>query len=340
MGEAPAPKPLISPRARTLAGIAVSIVLLWYAARNVDFGKAWQAMSGVDFSLYAVSMLLYLATMAVRSLVIITLLGPHGRVTIGNALPNLVIGYFANNILPLKVGEIVRTALIAREARIPFLTGLSALVVERSLDVLSLLVIALAISFFLELPREVIVSVRVAGIVLAVVYAGAISLALVRGRTRERIDVVLRRLPAGAWIVRSLDQLSLGLRAVGRPAIIVRTLFLVALFWTVAVALWYMRLRAFGLSEDPAAAGLVLLVVGLGVSIPSAPSYAGVMHACIVFVLGTLGVEPDRSFPFAVFLHALDFTFVAVLGLSIMSAKGIRMGALTAPDDPGEHPGR
>lgn len=323
-------RPLLSPLTKTLVGVAVSVVFLWWAARNVDFSKAWEALERVDYRIYAASMILYFLTMLTRAALVTTLLSPHGNVPVGSSLSGLILGYFCNNILPFKVGEIVRTGIITREARIPFFTGLSALVMERSMDILSLLVIALATSFFLPLPEEVIISVRAVGIGLLVLYVTVIGLAVTRRRGWTGPEKLLSRLPgrAGTWAVRTLDQLADGLRAFSRPGTFLTTVFLVALFWVVAISGWYLRLRAFGLADSYAVAPLVILVVGLGISIPSAPSYAGVMHACIVFALGTVGVVEDSSFPFAVFLHAVDFAFVGILGVTVMGMKSMTLGGL------------
>ena len=151
-GTGSARRPFLSPLTKTLIGVTVSAIFLWLAARNVDFSNAWDALYRVDYRIYAASMILYFLTMLTRALLVSTLLSPHGRVTVGNTLSNLILGYFCNNILPFKVGEIVRTGLITRDAKIPFFTGLSALVMERSMDILSLVVIALVTSFFLPLP--------------------------------------------------------------------------------------------------------------------------------------------------------------------------------------------
>jgi hypothetical protein len=253
-------------------------------------------------------------------------------VGVRNALPNLILGYFCNNILPLKVGELVRTGLITREASIPFFTGLSALVMERSMDVLALLVLALVTSFFLPLPAEVIISVRAVGVILLVLYAGVVALAIVRRRGWGGMERLLGRLPgaSGKWLLRTLDQLSAGLKAFARPGMLVRVIVLVALFWMIAIVSWHIRLRAFGITDSFVASPYVILIVGLGISVPSAPSYAGVMHACIVFALAALGVAKDLSFPFAVFLHALDFSLVAILGGAIMLGKSLSLARLKA----------
>ncbi|MBW2260844.1 MAG: flippase-like domain-containing protein [Deltaproteobacteria bacterium] len=310
--------------------MTVSALFLWWAARNVDFSNAWDALYRVDYRIYAGSMVLYFLTMLIRALLVSILLSPHGRVTVGNTLSNLILGYFCNNILPFKVGEIVRTGLITRDAKIPFFTGLSALVMERSMDILSLVVIALVTSFFLPLPEQVIISIRVVGAGLLVLYVTVIGLALARRRGWTGPEKLLARLPgrAGTLAVRTLDQLADGLKAFSRPGTFLTTVLLVAMFWVVAISGWYLRLRAFGLADSYAVAPLVILVVGLGISIPSAPSYAGVMHACIVFALGTVGVAGDSSFPFAVFLHAVDFAFVGILGVTVMGMKSMTLGGL------------
>lgn len=330
--EKPPRRPLLSPFTKTFLGVVISVALLVFAARNVDFTRAWDALLEVDFPLYLVSMAFYFSTMVVRAFLVQTLLGPHAKVGFTNALSNLILGYFCNNILPLKVGELVRTGLITREARIPFFTGLSALVMERSMDILALLVLALFASFYLPLPQEVVVSVRAVGAALIVLYVGVVALAIVRRKGWSGIERIMARLPrrVGTFGLRTLDQLAGGLRAFGSPGSFLKIALLVALFWIVATTGWYLRLRAFGLTDSYAVAPFLLLVVGLGISIPSAPSYAGVMHACIVFALGTLGIESDRSFPFAVFLHAVDFAFVGIMGVAIMGRKSLTLGRLRA----------
>lgn len=312
------------------AGIVISLALLCWAASSVDFEKALGALSEVNYPLYAVSMLFYLGTVAVRAALVKVLLGFNERVTYRSTFTNLILGYFANNILPLKVGELVRTGLITREAGMPFWTGLSALIIERSMDLAMILLMAVAVSFTLPLPAEVVLSVRLVGAGLLAMYLCFVLLAVARKRGWRAHERMLGLLPGplGPWAVRTLEQFATGLGALSSPSGFVKTVSLVVLFWVVAVSGWYLRLRAFGLAESPVVAPFVVVIVGLGVSVPSAPSYAGVMHAVVVFALGTFGIESDRSFPFAVFLHAVDFVFMGILGLSVMTAKSLTLAKL------------
>jgi hypothetical protein len=169
-------------------------------------------------------------------------------------------------------------------------------------------------------------------------YLGLVALAIIRVRGGKGIERLAARLPraAGGWLVRTVDQLATGLRAVARPRTLLPTVLLVALFWVVALTGWHLRLQAFGLTDTFAAAPFVVLVVGLGISVPTAPSYVGVMHACIVFALAALAVDQDRSFPFAVFLHAVDFAFVGILGVAMMGLKSVSLARLRAAARPDE----
>jgi hypothetical protein len=319
-------------------GIVVSVTLLVVAGRNVDFDEAVTALSEVSYGLYAVSLLFYFGTVVVRALLVKVLLGFNDRVTYRSTLTNLILGYFANNILPLKIGEVVRTGLIAREARMSFWTCLSALIIERSMDVATILVIAVGISFLLPLPAEVVVSVRAVGVLLLVLYVGFVALAVARKRGWTVHERLISRLPGvGSWAERTLRQFAAGLDALSTPSGFVKTVLLVVLFWVVAVSGWYLRLRAFGLAEDPVIAPFVVVVVGLGVSVPSAPSYAGVMHALIVFALAAFGIDSDRSFPFAVFLHAVDFLFIGLIGTTVMAAKSMSFARLREAARPAGH---
>jgi hypothetical protein len=158
-------------------------------------------------------------------------------------------------------------------------------------------------------------------------------------RRRERLVTLIGKLPASVAekVVRTLDQFATGLKGLATPLGFVRAVSLVVLFWVVAVTGWYLRLRAFGLADNPIIAPFTVVVVGFGVSVPSAPSYAGVIHGCIVFALDTLGIESDLAFPFAVFLHAVDFVFMGILGLSVMTGKSLSLAKLRQaaanPDD-------
>jgi len=148
-----------------------------------------------------------------------------------------------------------------------------------------------------------------------------------RGRAPK---VLTRFLPekAGEYIGSMTERFADGLWAIKKPAPLLGTLGVGAVFWTINMLGYYLRLESFGLPSSLPAVGFFIVVVGLGVSIPSAPSYVGVFHLLVVFALGVFGVSKDEAFSFALLSHGLDFIVVAILGNIAVIMEGINFKSL------------
>lgn len=317
------------------AGIIISAVFLYFAARNVDFSQIPRTLSRVDYPLYLLSILVYVFSFFVKALQVKIMLSFDGSVRTMPLVPPVMIGYYCNNIFPLKAGEVVRSSLIARKLSLPFWAVLSAMLLERSLDLVFVLLIALFTSFFIAFPVEVIVSIRGFIIFLIIVYAFFIVLAVAAKKGWAAPGVMTRLLPekVRSYVGTMVRRLADGLWAVKRPAPLVGTLSVGLLFWMINMLGYYLRLEAFGLPSSLTAVGFFIVVVGLGVSIPSAPSYVGVFHLLVVFALGVFNVSKDEAFSFALFSHALDFIVVGILGNISVVMEGMNLRALKKSAD-------
>ncbi|MFH1434428.1 MAG: lysylphosphatidylglycerol synthase transmembrane domain-containing protein [Pseudomonadota bacterium] len=313
------------------AGLVFSLLFFYYAAKDVDFSKIPETLVKVDYTLYGLSILLYAFSFFVKAFQVRVMLSFKKVIRTLSVVSPIIIGYFCNNIFPAKAGEVIRTTLIARKQSLPFWTVFSATLLERSLDLVFVLLIALGTSFFISFPPEVLISIRSFVIFLIVLYAGLITLAvLAKKKKGETPRIVARLLPekirnkVRSTIVRLAD----GLWAVRKPRPLAGTFVVGLVFWIINLTGYYLRLRAFGFTVSPAVAGFVIVVVGLGVSIPSMPSYIGVYHGLIIFALGFFGIGKDEAFSFALFTHALDFVTVAILGNIAIVAEGLSLKAL------------
>lgn len=319
-------------------GIVVSLVFLYFAARNVDFGKIPDTLARVDYGLYSLSLVLLFASYFIKAMQVRIMLSFRTKVRSLPLVPPVIIGYYSNNIFPLKAGEIVRTSLIAKKKSLPFWAVFSAMMLERSLDLVFVLLVALIASFLISFPPEVLISIRGFVIFLILVFASFVALAVAAKKGGRVPRFVTRVLPerAGEYIRTTITSLAEGLWAVKKPLPLLGTLGTGLVFWTVNMTGYWLRLEAFGLPSSPAVVGFLVVVVGLGVSIPSAPSYVGVFHWLVVFALGAFDVGKDEAFSFALFSHGVDFVLVAILGnVSIfiegLSFKALRRSAETRP---------
>jgi glycosyltransferase 2 family protein len=246
-----------------------------------------------------------------------------------------MIGYMANNVLPLRAGEVVRVYLVARHwratadaARIhPFWTALATLVVERVLDslavvlILAILVLVIPVPRVLEVAALVVLAIDLVGIaILVTLVAAPDRCARLVTRFAGRWPELQRRLlNIFQTFVRGLD----GIRA---PSHVAPLIVWTVVVWLVpALAAWTM-LRALDLHLPFIASWAVLAFVGLGVSIPSAPGYVGVFHAAVVLAVGLFGVQQSAAVGYALLFHASQILPVIVLGWLYLLREHVSLG--------------
>lgn len=249
-------------------------------------------------------------------------------------IPAIMIGYMANNVLPLRAGEVVRVWVVARRWQPrgagrahPFWTTLATLVVERVLDslvvvlILALLVLVIPVPTFLELAALAVLVVDLAGIAVLIALVAAPARC---ARLIERLAARWPRLRGGA--VRIFETFVAGLDGIRTPAHLVPLLAWTAFVWlTPAAAAWTM-LRALGLDLPFVAAWAVLAFVGLGVSIPSAPGYVGVFHAAAALALGLFGVSQPAAVGYALLFHAAQIVPITLIGWLYLVREQMRLG--------------
>jgi glycosyltransferase 2 family protein len=252
--------------------------------------------------------------------------------------PAMMIGYMANNVLPLRAGEVVRIYTVARRWRVtgdggrihPFWTTLATLVVERVLDslavvlILAILVLVVPVPRFLEVAALVVLAIDLVGIaVLIALVATPDRCARVVVRLTERWPGLQRRLLSiFETFVHGLD----GIRA---PAHAAPLVVWTALVWLVpALAAWTM-LWAMDLRLPFLAGWAVLAFVGLGISIPSAPGYVGVFHAAVVLAVGLFGVPQSAAVGYALLFHASQILPVTLLGWLYLVREHVSLGEAT-----------
>lgn len=171
---------------QAIAGVGISVVLLWLALRGLDAQQTWAALSGANFWFLAPAVLIYFAGVAIRGLRWQRLLLPVEKIPARQAIALLIVSYTVNNVVPARMGDIMRVFLLARETGIRKSASLATVVLERLLDVLAILAIIVACTVFLSWPSPLLTALRIAA-VLAIVATGLLILvATHRSQRQER----------------------------------------------------------------------------------------------------------------------------------------------------------
>jgi len=249
--------------------------------------------------------------------------------------PAMMIGYMANNVLPLRAGEVVRVYVVARRWRLtggttrvhPFWTTLATLIVERVLDslvvvlILAMLVLVVRVPRFLEIAALVVLAIDVAGVTLLIALVAAPQLCA------RLITRLIGRWPRLHQRVLAAFQTFLhGLDGIRTPAHAVPLIAWTMLIWVATAFAAWTVLMALDLHLPLAAPWAVLAFVGLGVSIPAAPGYVGVFHLAAVLAVELFGAPHSAAVGYALLFHASQILPVTLIGWLYLLRENMSLG--------------
>ena len=314
--------------ARVALGIAISLVFAWATLSRVDLGATGASLgraAPLGLCLVFFFAWLEIAIRAWRWRFLLSALGPVGY---GHALAYTCVGYFANTLLPMRLGDVARAYLAATALRLPRLSTLGSVVTERLADGLTILALATALGFvvvnsWIVANAELLLAVAVAGVIASIVLAG-----LFFGRSKITRAFLPRQ--AHDFVARVL-QGSLAVRTPrGAATTVVSTLaaYACAVCSMVAVA-W-----AVGLHLTPLQAAFAMSWIALSTAIPAAPGSVGTYEFVGVSALTMLGQDPASALAAVILLHAIGTVPVAIVGLVTTWALHLRvwrLGSSTLP---------
>jgi uncharacterized protein (TIRG00374 family) len=322
-----APRPSLSRShvVKVALGLAVSAGLLVYLFWRVDFATLASRLASTHWGWFAVAVALQIAALWLRALRWHYLFPPGARPT--HLFRAVMIAYMGNNVLPLRAGEVLRVYVPSRHGQ-SFWTVAGTVVVERVLDGVAIGVMLAAVFLLMPVPRElewaalVFLSADLALIVAlaAVIAAPAAAERFVTGLVR-RWPALERR--AHGLLAPLFEGLA-GIRTPRHWAPIIG--HSVAIWLTVAVAIWA-AFRAAHLMLPLGAAWTALAFVGLGISLPSSPGFAGVVQAAVVVALGLFGVDRSEALAASIVMHASSYLPVTAWGLILLASEGLTLSA-------------
>ncbi|HHO50646.1 MAG TPA: flippase-like domain-containing protein [Deltaproteobacteria bacterium] len=313
--------------ARLLLGIAstgVMIGLLAALLARIEPQEALRALTAVQLRGLPLLGVALAANHALRIFRLGALLGPETPVR-GLVLTSLV-GFVAITLLPLRLGELARPALLAREG-VPLYRTVAALVVERLLDLILLLLLLgwvglampLGTSWVVDGVDLVVVGQRTVATVALIALIALIGVGLL-GTSVRRLPGIGPPLAQLAHAIRELIRAPLrGLGAIG---------FTVAL-WASNVGYVQAGLWCFeGLPATVSGATLTFVAIITGVTVLPTPGFLGSYEASAVVGLSSLGADPATAAAFGLSLHLAYTVFTVAVGLPALIALGASLSDL------------
>jgi uncharacterized protein (TIRG00374 family) len=258
------------------------------------------------------------------------LLSGTARLPLRDTFSYLMIGYLANTVLPLRLGDVARAGLTGRRHGVEAPRVFGSILLERVLDLVVLLVLILALSSAIDVPPTVRAGVALfAGGTLAAL-ATLAGLALASGRLAGLAAARPPFVPRAPFerLLGLVVQLAGGLRTLRSGRQLGQALALSGLAWSLAGLGTLCWVRAFHL-DAPWYAGLfVLAVINLGGAIPSSPGAIGVYHYLAVLALSVWVTDQDAALAYAVGTHAVNVLLNLLIGWGCLAREGLALGSI------------
>ena len=330
-------------------GILLAAGLTYLALRNVDFSGMWQALRDANYwwlfpiisaALFSHFLRAWRWRMFIDALPESQRVDAAPRVTLALAFNSVMIGYMINNAVP-RLGEFARAANISSQARWRFSSIFGTVVIERVLDLASLILILVAVGVVVAGSEEAevvffgplrsrfdsvgILEITVLAAILAAFVIGLIWLPKLLGRNSGSSKLLKRLVPM-------IDSFRVGFltlfKSKKRLGIFVTTVTIWFCYWLMLYLPFHMLHMAqpFGLGSE---AALVLLGIGsIGFVVP-APGGIGAYHYFVIQTLVLLYAVPyDQAASYAVLTHAAQLVLFGIGGFICLLAQGSSLSSM------------
>ncbi|MFQ5815104.1 MAG: lysylphosphatidylglycerol synthase transmembrane domain-containing protein [Candidatus Hydrothermarchaeaceae archaeon] len=297
------------PRKETFLGLLISAGLLYVVLSFIDLKSLQKIVMEFGVEYFVLFGLLYVSTFFFKAVRWRTVVRPMARISISDSEKILFASSFVNNIAPARLGELVRAFLLGKKSGIGFAAALSTVLIDRILDGLTMVALFVTVEPFAESQLGQLHQVlEIIGVFLAV----SLAFILLPARRLLTLRGPLKSLPA------SLREVLKGLNLGGQAFLTYpsNVILLASSFttWLLDVFFLYLITRRVGLDISVPATVVILLILNIGLLLPSAPGNVGTYEAFLIIGLLSFGSGVTEAAAVALIAHIIQYIAVAVLG--------------------------
>lgn len=311
-------------------GIVISVVLLALLFNGTDVQTLGEVFRTANYWFLLPALALYFIGVFARAVRWHFLLRSIKPISYTRLFQVTVIGYMANDLLPFRIGELVRAYIMGETEQISKASTLVTILLERVFDGVTMVLFLGAASFFLAFNDYL----RTLLLLGSILFAGVVFVLVIVASFRERFDHlihrVLKRLPEqwGARGLKLLDAFFHGLSVLRNPLDALLALLFSVVAWTCEAGMYGVLALGFGITVSFPVFVLATAVANLATLVPSTPGYVGVFDAPVRYILELFGVNVNVATSFTLLLHAALVIPVVLLGLVFTWRLGLSLGQL------------
>jgi len=300
----------------TALGFAVSIVLLCFALKGIEFRQIWAMLKQMNPLLAFLPLVFIAAAICLSSLRWSRVAGSEVRFR--ETFTALLIGMFINNVMPARMGEVARGYVLSRKKGLSFTYSFSTVLLDRFFDLTGLLLMMLVFFPGSSLPPKV--SQAICIIVGLVAVFVVMIILLSRPSFANRLAAKFTTLEKSflSRFGKRIIEIQENLARIGSPLTIIYFVILSFLIWfSMSMALYVVTL-ALGVSTDIRYIPFVCALLNIGITVPSSPGYVGLYQFLLVYLLSIFGVPKWEGFTVSILYHASWYIPYTIVGFVLL----------------------
>jgi glycosyltransferase 2 family protein len=305
---------------KIIFGILISIILVYLSVRGIKLQDVLNDLETIRLSYVILFIILITLMQYLRSYRWGVILQPMEKIDQLSLFSVTSVGFLAIAAIPARIGELARPYLISKRSSIKMSSALGTILVERILDSFIIMIIAVIVLFFTDLPSWMIKSSIIFFLLALAMFGFILFLILRRDKALKFINIILNKLPGkfANKIDEVIHHFIDGLQVVTNINLFLYLFFLSAVIWLVDVLAIYILLLSFGFNLPIIAPFVLMIILIAGIAIPTAPGFIGNWHYACVLGLSLFGLAKADALSFAVIYHFISMVVLLVLGLAFL----------------------
>jgi len=308
-------------------GLAGTTLFLGLFFLRTDLGELGDALAEANYWWVVPAVAIWFAAAVIRSLRWHYLLHGLADIKALSLYPIVIIGYMANNLLPLRTGELVRAYVMSERHQLSKMATLGTIAVERIFDGIVLVAFLLLAGAMLGLSSEL----RTLAVAMTAAFAVLLSLFVYIAsspvRAQRWMERLVNLLPHGLRerAQTLADSFISGLQSLQSPSLVLLVLATSAAAWLLEALMYYLVGLSFDIGEGFAAYLMVTAAANLAITLPSTSGGIGPFELLTKETLTFLGVGSATAGAYAVALHGFLLLPVIAAGLVFLWAINLSL---------------
>lgn len=311
---------------KAIPGYAIAVLCLIWVFHDIEIKELTRSIAAINWWWVAGAVFLDILSYVFQGLRWSLLLHPIGRISTFRATQAIYAGLFVNEILPMRLGEILRIYLISRWAPARFAAVVPSILVERFFDAIWLTLAFGITVFVVPLPKYLIDAEEILGFTALTATILFIYLVFhkrgIRANVSESASNYLRLI---RWISRLFDRMAGGIQEIGRSSFFYSGFGFSLLLLIGQILSYWFVMMAYGLNLSFWHGAAVFLIVHIGTIVPSAPSNVGTYQFFTVIGLTLFGINKALATSFSVVVFLILTIPLWIIGLLVFSRLGLSL---------------